>query len=90
MTSGWGGVLHYPEFVKHMDEIGTYQDDVDELNHGKEDKRFNIDSKNTIFGTIKALRKYLDYRRSSTDRRRMMMMMNIMKRSFSTSQLRKQ
>ena len=56
MTSGWRGILHYPEFVKHMEEIGTYQDDVDDLEHGKEYKRINIDSKNTLFGTVKAFR----------------------------------
>ena len=28
MASGWGDVLHYPEFLRNMEGIGTYQDKV--------------------------------------------------------------
>ena len=27
VTSGWGDVIHYPEFIKYTREIGNYKED---------------------------------------------------------------
>ena len=29
LTSGWRDVLNYPEFVKHVEDIGNYEDHLD-------------------------------------------------------------
>ena len=91
VASGWGDVLHYPEFVKHMEEIGNYNDDLDT---GPEDRRYN-NGKRSLFSSIIELRKALDdaglwIDDHDQERIRRGLKRNIMKRSFSTSQLRRQ
>ena len=86
VASGWGDVLHYPEFVKHMEEIGNYNDDLDT---DQEDRRYN-NGKRSLFSSIIEL----DYAGLWIDdhgqeRIRRGLMRNMKKRSFSTSQLRK-
>ena len=91
VASGWGDVLHYPEFVKHMEEIGNYNDDLDT---DQEDRRYN-NGKRSLFSSIIELRRALDdaglwIDDHGQERIRRGMMKNTMKRSFSTSQLRRQ
>ena len=89
-TSGWGDVLHYPEFVKHMEEIGKYNEDLD---HGQADKRYNLENKKSLLQQINLLRKALEDSSSwmnANRRKEKEWMMKWMKRSFSTSQLRRQ
>ena len=91
VASGWGDVLHYPEFVKHMEEIGNYNHDLDT---DQEDRRYN-NGKRSLFSSIIELRRALDdaglwIDDHGQERIRRGMMKNTMKRSFSTSQLRRQ
>ena len=98
VASGWGDVLHYPEFVKHMEEIGNYNDHLDP---DQEDRRYNT-GKMSLFSSIIELRRALDDAGLWTDdldqdriRRGIDFLQkglkrNIMERSFSTSQLRRQ
>ena len=91
VASGWGDVLHYPEFVKHMEEIGNYNDDLDT---DQEDRRYN-NGKRSLFSSIIELRRSLDdaglwIDDHDQERIRRGLKRNMMKRYFSTSQLRRQ
>eukprot|EP00090_Calanus_glacialis_P013377 TRINITY_DN22012_c0_g1_i1.p1 TRINITY_DN22012_c0_g1~~TRINITY_DN22012_c0_g1_i1.p1 ORF type:complete len:126 (+),score=33.44 TRINITY_DN22012_c0_g1_i1:3-380(+) len=91
VASGWGDVLHYPEFVKHMEEIGNYNHDLDT---DQEDRRYN-NGKRSLFSSIIELRRSLDdaglwIDDHDQERIRRGLKRNMMKRSFSTSQLRRQ
>ena len=91
VVSGWGDVLQYPEFVKHIKEIGNYNDG---LGTDQEDRRYN-NGKRSLFSSINDLRRALDDAGLWVDdhrqeRNRRGLKRNMMKRSFSTSQLRRQ
>ena len=79
MTSGWGDVLHYPEFVKHMEEIGNYEDSIEQ---GQADKRYKVPNNKKAFITL--VLKAVDELISSGRRKEKMR-----KRFFSSSQLRR-
>ena len=79
LTSGWGDVLHYPEFVKHMEEIGNYEDSIEQ---GQEDKRYKVPNNKKAFITL--VLKAVDELISSGRRKETMR-----KRFFSSSQLRR-
>ena len=85
VTSGWG-VLNYPEFIKHLEEIEKYREDVlnDEQGHGRYYR--DVDKKTD---TVTRFGKSLAQAKSSNKGRGMARMLNLMKRSFSTSLLRK-
>ena len=90
VVSGWGDVLHYPEFVKHMEEIGNYNGDLDS---DQEDRRYN-NGKRSLFSSIIELRRALDdaglwIDDHDQERIRRGLKRNMMKRYFSTSQLRR-
>ena len=88
VVSGWGDVIHYPEFVKYIGEIGKYKEDPvqDELG-------YITDRKRALFSSIMGLRRALDdagmWRMEDNELERMRRG-RIKKRSFSTSQLRRQ
>ena len=79
LTSGWGDVIHYPEYIKHMGEIGKYENDLDQKDP---DDRLDAD-RALIYSSIE-LRRALCA--ASIWR---MLRWSLRKRSFSTSQLRR-
>ena len=82
MTSGWGDVLHYPEFVKHMGEIGNYGDSIEQ---GQEDNRFKVPNNKKAF--VDLVREAVDKLMSL---RRMKEKDSMVKSFYSLSQLRGQ
>ena len=84
MTSGWG-VLNYPEFIKHLEEIEQTRDAI---HHGKRVEKFNNDNMKSLYKIIKEFGKYLFKSNDSIDRRNPMKMIKLMKRSFAISELR--
>ena len=73
-----------------MEEIGKYNEDLD---HGQADKRYNLENKKSLLQQINLLRKALEDSSSWMNvnrRKEKEWMMKWMKRSFSTSQLRRQ
>ena len=84
MTSGWG-VLNYPEFIKHLEELEQYRDAI---HHGKRVEKFKDDNQRSLYKIIKEFGKYLIKSNNSIDRKRLMKITNLMKRSFPDSELR--
>ena len=85
-TWAWEDVIHYPEFIMYMGGIGNY-DKERPVSH--QDDLISIgDQKRSLFSSIFDLRREQERKeRLRSDRKRMI---NWMKRSFSTSQLRRQ
>ena len=75
-TWAWGDVIYYPEFIKYMEEIGNYNT---ERPVALPDL---IDQKGPLNFSIIDLQ-------SAPFRKKRLRFLNLMKRSFSTSQLRR-
>ena len=84
-TLAWGDVIHYPEFIKYMGGIGSY-DKERPVSH-QEDLISIGDQKRYLFSSIFDLRKAEDRKEKLMSERKRML--NWMKRSFCTSQLRR-
>ena len=84
VTAGWGDVLHSPEFVKHMGEIGNYNDN---LIQDEEERRYN---KRSLFTSVlmRKLMRKLDKARFRTDSQKMMKEDGLMKRFYAMRGLR--
>ena len=80
-TLAWGDVIHYPEFIKYMGGIGNY-DKEKPVSH-QDDLISIADQKRSLFSYISDLRR-------APDRKKRLRTLNWMKKSFSTSQLRRQ
>ena len=79
MTAGWGDVLHYPEFVKHMGEIGNYNENLDlDLEQGE--IKYGTDDKRSMFTSVNELMRKLDNHRFSIDSQEVMKEDGLMKR----------
>ena len=79
MTAGWGDVLHYPEFVKNMEKIGNYNNDLD-LDPEQGKRRYGADDKRSIFTSVNELMRKLDNHRFSIDSQEVMKEDGLMKR----------
>ena len=75
LTSGWG-VLNYPEFIKHLEELEQYRDAI----HPGKRVDSNDDSEKSLYTIIKEFGKSLKHHNHS-----LMNISNLMKRSFFNS-----
>ena len=85
-VAGWGDVIHYPEFISRMEAIGTMK--------GNRPNSIPNEEKRSLSDSILELRRALDnaglFLLQDTHQRKRSNLLSLLKRSFSTSQLRKQ
>ena len=77
-ASGWG-VINYPEFIKHLEDLEKYKD--------IEGKRYDDPNQKTLFNIFREFGKSLLESTHSIDNQRMMKIRDLVKRTFPTSGL---
>ena len=77
-ASGWG-VINYPEFIKHLEDLEKYKD--------IEGKRYVDPNQKTLFNIFREFGKSLLESTHSIENQRMMKIRNLVKRTFPASGL---